>query len=121
MLFSIFVSYAVAVLLCSSHPFCCARDTITHDTPITDGVESETLVSSGGRFELGFFSPSPRGTQRYVGIWYHQLSPRTVVWVANREKPVLNSTGTRFLALQDGNLQPPCVGCCWKEVLVNGG
>ncbi|KAM1888168.1 hypothetical protein ACFX13_046326 [Malus domestica] len=104
MLFSIFVSYAVAVLLCSSHPFCCARDTITHDTPITDGVESETLVSSGGRFELGFFSPSPRGTQRYVGIWYHQLSPRKVVWVANRETPVLNSTRTGFLALQDGNL-----------------
>ncbi|KAM1545039.1 hypothetical protein ACFX10_045426 [Malus domestica] len=101
MLFSMFVSYAVAVLLCSSHPFCCARDTITYGTPMN---ESETLVSSGGRFELGFFSPSPKGTQRYVGIWYHQLSPRTVVWVANREKPVLNSTGTRFLALQDGNL-----------------
>ncbi|CAN6702079.1 unnamed protein product [Malus baccata var. baccata] len=104
MLFSIFVSYAVAVLLCSSHPFCCARDTITYDTPITDGVESETLVSSGGRFELGFFSPSPEGTQRYVGIWYHQLSPRTVVWVANREKPVDNSTSYGSLALQDGNL-----------------
>ncbi|KAM1010097.1 hypothetical protein TB1_044740 [Malus domestica] len=104
MLFSIFVSYAVAVLLCSSHPFCCAKDTITHDTPITDGVESETLVSSGGRFELGFFSPSPEGTQRYVGIWYHQMSPRTVVWVANRQKPVLNSTSNGFLALQDGNL-----------------
>ncbi|TQD78419.1 hypothetical protein C1H46_036054 [Malus baccata] len=104
MLFSIFVSYAVAVLLCSSHPFCCARDTVTYDTPITDGVESETLVSSGGRFELGFFSPSPEGTQRYVGIWYHQLSPRTVVWVANREKPVDNSTSNGSLALQDGNL-----------------
>ncbi|KAM1324298.1 hypothetical protein PS2_045074 [Malus domestica] len=103
MLFSIFVSYA-AVLLCSSQSFCCARDTITHDTPIIDGVESETLVSSGGRFELGFFSPSPEGTQRYVGIWYHQLSPRTVVWVANREKPVDNSTSNGSLALQDGNL-----------------
>ncbi|KAM1545040.1 hypothetical protein ACFX15_044762 [Malus domestica] len=101
LLFSIFISYAVAVLLCSSHPFCCARDTITYGIPMN---ESETLVSSGGRFELGFFSPSPKGTQRYVGIWYHQLSPRTVVWVANREKPVLNSTGTRFLALLDGNL-----------------
>nr|XP_028957470.1 G-type lectin S-receptor-like serine/threonine-protein kinase At4g03230 [Malus domestica] len=94
----------VAVLLCSSHPFCCARDTVTYDTPITDGVESETLVSSGGRFELGFFSPSPEGTQRYVGIWYHQLSPRTVVWVANREKAVDNSTSNGSLALQDGNL-----------------
>ncbi|KAM1010100.1 hypothetical protein TB1_044743 [Malus domestica] len=101
LLFSIFISYAVAVLLCSSHPFCCARDTITYGIPMN---ESETLVSSGGSFELGFFSPSPKGTQRYVGIWYHQLSPRTVVWVANREKPVLNSTGTRFLALLDGNL-----------------
>ncbi|KAM1239959.1 hypothetical protein ACFX2J_045331 [Malus domestica] len=106
MLFSMFVSYAVAVLLCSSHSVCFryATDTITYDTPITDGVESGTLVSSGGRFELGFFSPSPTGTQRYVGIWYHQLSPRTVVWVANRESPVLNSTSTGILALKDGNL-----------------
>ncbi|KAM1218326.1 hypothetical protein ACFX2G_046533 [Malus domestica] len=106
MLFSMFVSYAVAVLLCSSHSVCVryATDTITYNTPITDGVESGTLVSSGGRFELGFFSPSPTGTQRYVGIWYHQLSPRTVVWVANRESPVLNSTSTGILALQDGNL-----------------
>ncbi|KAM1010104.1 hypothetical protein TB1_044748 [Malus domestica] len=106
MLFSMFVAYAVAVLLCSSHSVCFryATDTITYDTPITDGVESGTLVSSGGRFELGFFSPSPTGTQRYVGIWYHQLSPRTVVWVANRESPVLNSTSTGILALKDGNL-----------------
>ncbi|KAM3342241.1 hypothetical protein P3S68_027207 [Capsicum galapagoense] len=49
-------------------------------------AEGETVVSSGGTFKLGFFSPSG-SSKRYVGIWYKQILPhvQTVVWVANRE------------------------------------
>ncbi|KAL5581842.1 hypothetical protein UlMin_014284 [Ulmus minor] len=71
----------------------------------------KTLVSAGGKFELGFFTPdnekhSMDGGGRYVGIWYYNLStPRTVVWVANRDKP-LPSSNTGFLYIgEDGNLQ----------------
>ncbi|PQQ01515.1 G-type lectin S-receptor-like serine/threonine-protein kinase [Prunus yedoensis var. nudiflora] len=110
MLSSIFSSYALLLLCFSHHLFCSAtaRDTLTsHDDPIrNDG--SEGLVSAGGRFELGFFTPPSTGAGRsgngrYVGIWYHQLNPRTVVWVSNRDMPVpANSTGV--FAIKEGNL-----------------
>ncbi|VVA35920.1 Hypothetical predicted protein [Prunus dulcis] len=103
--------FTLLLLLCSAYPFCSARDTLTYDTPIRDSVGSETLVSAGGKFELGFFTPSSAQSsgldRRYVGIWYHNMSPRTVVWVANREdQPVaVNSTSTGAFAIKDGNLQ----------------
>ncbi|TKY66611.1 G-type lectin S-receptor serine/threonine-protein kinase [Spatholobus suberectus] len=58
---------------------------------IRDG-ESETLVSEEGTFEAGFFSPGT-STGRYLGIWYRNVSPLTVVWVANREKALQNNSG----------------------------
>ncbi|PRQ52946.1 putative protein kinase RLK-Pelle-DLSV family [Rosa chinensis] len=105
MLSSIFLSYAL--FLCFSHPFCSARDTITKDNPIKDDG-SQGLVSAGGKFELGFFPLHGRGSsgsyRRYVGIWYHNVTPRTVIWVANRDKPLLaNHTGV--IAISQGTLQ----------------
>ncbi|XP_016649450.1 PREDICTED: G-type lectin S-receptor-like serine/threonine-protein kinase At4g03230 isoform X2 [Prunus mume] len=98
--------FALLLLLCSGHPLCCARDTLTYDTPIRGGVKSETLVSAGGKFELGFFTPLNSSAESYVGIWYHNLNPRTVVWVANREKPVfVNLTSSGVFAIKEGNLQ----------------
>eukprot|EP00258_Populus_trichocarpa_P017240 XP_006377796.2 G-type lectin S-receptor-like serine/threonine-protein kinase At4g27290 [Populus trichocarpa] len=55
---------------------------------IRDGA---TLLSTGGKFELGFFSPG-NSTKRFLGIWYKK-SPRTVIWVANREVPLSNTLG----------------------------
>ncbi|KAA8523805.1 hypothetical protein F0562_010228 [Nyssa sinensis] len=65
-----------------------AIDTIMATKSIRDG---ETIVSAGGSFELGFFSPG-NSRNRYVGIWY-KISTTTVVWVANRETPLLDSSG----------------------------
>ena len=53
--------------------------------------DNQTLVSSGQRFELGFFSPGNSGN-RYLGIWYKNL-PLTVVWVANRNRSIAGSSG----------------------------
>ena len=64
-------------------------DSITPSQSIRDG---ETLVSAGGTFELGFFSPG-NSKNRYVGVWYKNISPLTVVWVANREIPVNDASG----------------------------
>ncbi|KAI7981986.1 G-type lectin S-receptor-like serine/threonine-protein kinase [Camellia lanceoleosa] len=63
-------------------------DTITKTHSITG---SNTIVSSGGSFEMGFFSPGSSGNQ-YLGIWYKNIPVRTVVWVANREIPLLGSS-----------------------------
>jgi hypothetical protein len=79
---------------------CYARDTLKQGDWINDN--GTTLLSSGGTFELGFFnatgSTSPK---RLVGIWYKQ-DQQIVVWVANRDNPVVNANGTFGIA-DDGN------------------
>ncbi|OMO80459.1 S-locus glycoprotein [Corchorus olitorius] len=86
-----------------------AVDTLTLNATqsIRDG---ETLVSEGGKFELGFFSPGS-STNRYLGIWYSNISVQTVVWVANRQSPLkdfsgilkLTNKGILVLQTQKGN------------------
>ncbi|PHT50942.1 G-type lectin S-receptor-like serine/threonine-protein kinase [Capsicum baccatum] len=75
-------------------------DVITTNQSIIDG---ETVVSSGGTFELGFFSPSGTSKQ-YIGIWYKQilLHAQTVVWVANREKPLTNTSSAVLKVIKPG-------------------
>ncbi|KAL8030586.1 hypothetical protein ABFS82_14G292100 [Erythranthe guttata] len=68
---------------------CGATDTINTDEIIRDG---ETLVSPGGKFELGFFSPG-NSSNRYVGMWFKNITEMTVVWVANRESPLTDTSG----------------------------
>jgi hypothetical protein len=66
---------------------CKSDDQLTHTKPLTLG---DTLISNGGGFALGFFSPSSSNTSLYLGIWYHNIpGPITVVWVANRDNPIL--------------------------------
>ncbi|CAN0826696.1 G-type lectin S-receptor-like serine/threonine-protein kinase At4g27290 [Linum grandiflorum] len=60
-----------------------------------------TLISSGGSFELGFFSP-PNTQNSYLGIWYKKISTFTVVWVANRDSPLNNSSPGGILTFIDG-------------------
>ncbi|KAL2327821.1 hypothetical protein Fmac_021248 [Flemingia macrophylla] len=54
--------------------------------------DDETLVSASGIIEVGFFSPG-NSTRRYLGIWYTNVSPFTVVWVANRNTPLESNSG----------------------------
>ncbi|KAF3634410.1 putative G-type lectin S-receptor-like serine/threonine-protein kinase SD1-1-like [Capsicum annuum] len=67
-------------------------DTITTTHFLKDG-EDNVIVSRGGTFEMGFFSPG-NSKNRYVGMWYKNISVRTVVWVANREVPLTSRTGS---------------------------
>ncbi|GMY31611.1 G-type lectin S-receptor-like serine/threonine-protein kinase At4g27290 isoform X1 [Fagus crenata] len=64
-------------------------------------IKGETLVSSGQRFELGFFSPGD-SRNLYLGIWYKNFQ-RIIVWVANRENPLTDSYGSLTLA-KNGSL-----------------
>ncbi|PWA97410.1 EGF-like domain-containing protein [Artemisia annua] len=76
-----------------------STDTITLTSPVKDG---DVLVSSGENFALGFFSPR-NSSNRYVGIWYNKVSEQTIVWVANRDQPITNSSG--ILSIDEtGNL-----------------
>ncbi|KAL2932320.1 hypothetical protein RDABS01_037730, partial [Bienertia sinuspersici] len=64
--------------------------------------DPETILSSNS---VWFFSPS-NSTNRYVGIWYNIEDSDTleVVWVANRNNPVKDSSGVLKIS-EDGNLQ----------------
>ncbi|KAI3695893.1 hypothetical protein L1987_78897 [Smallanthus sonchifolius] len=65
---------------------------------IKDGT---TLVSEGGMYELGFFSPG-KSKNRYLGIWYKKISYGTVVWVANKETPIADRSGMLKLSRNGG-------------------
>ncbi|PON66948.1 S-receptor-like serine/threonine-protein kinase [Trema orientale] len=62
----------------------------------------QTIVSAGGLFALGFFKPG-NTSNYYIGMWYEQIPVQTIVWVANREKPVLDRFSSE-LKISDGNL-----------------
>ncbi|KAF2304023.1 hypothetical protein GH714_026452 [Hevea brasiliensis] len=64
----------------------------------------QTLNSPRQLFELGFFTPNNNSHNQYVGIWFKEVVPKTVIWVANREKPVANSTSSLTIG-SDGNLR----------------
>ncbi|KAJ9554439.1 hypothetical protein OSB04_018484 [Centaurea solstitialis] len=77
-----------------------AIDTISRNQKIKDG---DTIVSDGEMFELGFFSPG-KSKNRYLGIWYKKISKPTIVWVANRETPINDTSGV-FQVSREGDLQ----------------
>ncbi|QHO31649.1 G-type lectin S-receptor-like serine/threonine-protein kinase At4g27290 isoform X2 [Arachis hypogaea] len=83
-LVSLFVTSLFASFLSSFS----ALDILTTHKLIKDG---DKLVSARGTFELGFFSPG-NSRNRYLGIWY-VASPRTPIWVANREAPIRDGSG----------------------------
>ena len=84
-----FTFYYAAIFLSFFSESSIASDSITLNQSIS---RDETLVSSGQRFELGFFNTSNSQNQ-YLGIW-HKDAPDTVVWVANRDNPIKDSYGS---------------------------
>ena len=78
---------------------CASLDTVSITQPLRDG---DVVVSNGETFALGFFSPG-RSKYRYLGIWYHKVPGQTIVWVANRDNPINDTSG--FLSIDThGNL-----------------
>uniref|UniRef100_A0A3B5ZME3 Receptor-like serine/threonine-protein kinase n=1 Tax=Triticum aestivum TaxID=4565 RepID=A0A3B5ZME3_WHEAT len=105
-------------LLLSHTPRCSssapAGDTLTEGQVLAVG---DKLVSTNGKFALGFFQPATTTISKshkatssssswYLGIWFNKIPVFTVVWVANREEPIahsnINSTKLKFSS--DGNL-----------------
>jgi hypothetical protein len=106
------VLFSYAFLLCSSLLCCFARDTITYTRGSISSARRETLVSTGKRFELGFYTPEQGSVtpeqgsvyESYVAIWYYGSNPQIVVWVANRKSPLLADGGV-LAVKDDGNLK----------------
>jgi hypothetical protein len=99
-----FIRLLVIVVLLSvnARPLVRAEDTVTDDRPLSG---DRKLISRGGKFALGFFQPDGGVADRwYVGIWYHNISMRTPVWVANRDRPVSDPAASRLTTDADGNI-----------------
>ncbi|KAL5731102.1 non-specific serine/threonine protein kinase [Ranunculus cassubicifolius] len=79
-----------------------ATDTIYAGQSLTS---KQTLISKGGTFELGFFTPGD-SRKYYLGIWYKKVSvlQKTYVWVANREDPLHYESSFELKLSKDGNL-----------------
>ncbi|KAM4110796.1 hypothetical protein ACJW30_05G019200 [Castanea mollissima] len=89
----------LSVLCCFCLNLTVAIDTIRSSQSIND---TEFIISNGSAFRLGFFSPA-NSTNRYLGIWYNNISVFTVIWVANRQKPLKDSSGILTIS-KEGNL-----------------
>ncbi|CAN6275507.1 unnamed protein product [Urochloa humidicola] len=86
------------------------EDTLAPGQALTAG---DKLVSSNGKFALGFFQPSTGNTSKsstspgwYLAIWFNKIPLLTPVWVANREKPIADPDlpATHLQISGDGNL-----------------
>ncbi|SPT20674.1 unnamed protein product [Triticum aestivum] len=93
MLLNLRVMLVCVLLLC--HGTCSAAGVSSRDDTLNDGrrniTDGQTLVSAGGSFTLGFFSPG-EPSRRYVGVWF-SASIEAVVWVANRDSPLNDTSG----------------------------
>ena len=93
----------LAAFSCFSLRLCFGEDRLTFSTPIKDS-ESKTLLCKKGIFRFGFFTPANSTSRlRYVGIWYDKIPVQTVVWVANRDAPINDTSGVVSIS-DDGNL-----------------
>ncbi|EFH62807.1 predicted protein [Arabidopsis lyrata subsp. lyrata] len=77
----------------------CGNADINTSSPLSIG---QTLSSPDGVYELGFFTPNNSRNQ-YVGIWFKNIIPQVVVWVANRDKPV-TKTAANLTISSNGSL-----------------
>ncbi|KAK9232004.1 hypothetical protein WN943_022245 [Citrus x changshan-huyou] len=109
-------SFSFFVLL--MRPCCPQTDKLLPGQLLKDGDE---LVSAFGNFRMGFFSPDG-SENRHLGVWYYRPTDPSVlggynskrnkpVWVANRNNPILDKSGSLAIDSNDGNL----------KILLNGG
>jgi hypothetical protein len=75
-------------LLCQSD-----EDHLTQAKALSPG---DVLISKDGAFALGFFFAGNSNKSLYIGIWYNKVPERTVVWVANRDNPVIASSSAKL-------------------------
>ncbi|KAI9105163.1 hypothetical protein K1719_022692 [Acacia pycnantha] len=90
--------FQILFLHCSS---CHSLDRITPTKPLKNG---DVFLSDGATFALGFFTPCNNFKNRFIGVWYNQVSEQTVVWVANRDNPLGDSTPGIFSIDIHGNI-----------------
>ena len=84
---------------------CAATDTIAPGEAL---VGSDKLVSSNGKYALGFFQTGSKSSNNtlnwYLGIWFNKVPNFTQVWVANGDNPLTDHTTSELKISDSGNL-----------------
>lgn len=97
-LYNLNLFLTLCLSLCYTH-LALGSDTITANNSISG---DQTITSSGGSFELGFYKPG-NSSNYYISMWYKKVSTKTIAWVANRDTPVTDIYSTS-LQIIDANL-----------------
>uniref|UniRef100_A0A0D9XGF4 Receptor-like serine/threonine-protein kinase n=1 Tax=Leersia perrieri TaxID=77586 RepID=A0A0D9XGF4_9ORYZ len=97
---------AILLFLLLALPLCSSDDRLAVGKTLSPG---ETLVSDGGAFAMGFFSPfNSTPNKLYLGIWYNNIPKLTVVWVADQVAPITDhpssSSKSKLTMSNDSNL-----------------
>nr|CAB3485869.1 unnamed protein product [Digitaria exilis] len=94
--------FPLLILLLLSSP-CQSNDQLKQGNPLSPG---DLLISEGGDFALGFFSPDASNKSLYIGIWYHNIPEpqRKVIWVANRDSPVTSPSSAKLSVTKNPEL-----------------
>ncbi|XP_006850036.2 G-type lectin S-receptor-like serine/threonine-protein kinase LECRK3 [Amborella trichopoda] len=88
-------------LLSLHHAFAQSNTNITQGTTLSSSSANNSYrTSPSGDFAFGFYSIE--GNQFLVGIWFHKIPERTLVWSANRDQPV--QSGSTIQLTLDGRL-----------------
>ncbi|KAG6399847.1 hypothetical protein SASPL_141332 [Salvia splendens] len=96
----IVIHKSILLLIIIQSVACLSMETDTISTGVVI-KDPQTITSQKQIYKLGFFKP-PNTTNRYLGIFF-TFSQETVIWVANRNKPLKDSSGSVTLS-RDGNL-----------------
>eukprot|EP00253_Pinus_taeda_P031451 PITA_31451 len=98
----LFTCSVVSGIPISNHQNCVTKkDGLSLGSSLTSQQNTTCLVSPNETFSAGFYGV---GNNAYAfAIWFTQTPSRTVVWVANRERPV-NGRHARLYLQKDGNL-----------------
>ncbi|KAM6562825.1 hypothetical protein CsatB_022823 [Cannabis sativa] len=94
-------TYLCFTIILTILPFSSCRSLINTITPNQALQDGDLLISTRNIFALGFFSPR-NSLNRYVGIWYHQIPEQTIVWIANRDDPLNDSSGVLAIDSRGG-------------------
>ncbi|KAK1566968.1 hypothetical protein Q3G72_006726 [Acer saccharum] len=105
--------HASVVLLLMGNSYS-QKDKLLQGEERKDGDE---LLSTFGKFKFGFFTP-PSSSERYIGVWYNkpedrmsyqprynEVQSRKVVWVANRNTPIIDKSASLRIDSTDGSLK----------------
>ncbi|CAN6275653.1 unnamed protein product [Urochloa humidicola] len=97
---------ALIGLLSSLHALSSSSDTDTL-SPGRVLISDKRLVSSNGKFALGFFQTGKKinnTLNSYLGIRFNKVPKLTLVWTANGDNPSAGPTSPELMISGDGNL-----------------